>query len=50
MPDLAHDPLVNNFAGRMSIAEIKATLPETMVPKKAYPVFDEMIRLLNKQG
>lgn len=50
MPDLAHDPLVNNFAGRMSIAEIKATLPETMVPKKAYPVFEEMIRLLNKQG
>ena len=49
MPDLANDPLVNNFAGRMSIAEIRATLPVTMVPKKAYPVFEEMIRLLNRQ-
>ncbi|MCR5230558.1 MAG: glycoside hydrolase family 78 protein, partial [Solobacterium sp.] len=49
MPELAHDPLVNNFAGRMSICEIRAVLPETMVPKKAYPVFDEMIRILNNR-
>ena len=50
MPKLANDPLVNNFAGRMSIAEIRATLPSTMVPKEAYPVFNEMIRLLNQQN
>ena len=49
-PKLCNDPLINNFAGRMSIAEIKATLPSTMIPEYAYAIFDEMIALLNKKA
>lgn len=48
-PKLAHDPFVRNFAGKLSIIEIKMTIPETMVPKSAYPIFDEMIEILNKK-
>ena len=48
-PQLAHNPFVRNFASRMSIAEIRATIPQTMVPASAYPIIDEMIALLNKR-
>ena len=40
-PKLARDPMVLNFAGRASILEIKKTMPNTMVPTSAYPIFDE---------
>lgn len=46
-PKLARNPFVRNFAGRLSIIEIKMTIPETMVPKYAYPIFDAMIDILN---
>ncbi len=49
-PELKGNALVKNFASRMSIAEIKATLPQTMIPASAYPVFDGMIALLNRKA
>ena len=49
-PELAHNAFVRNFAGRLSIVEIKMTIPRTMVPETAYPIFEEMIRLLNEQA
>jgi alpha-L-rhamnosidase len=48
-PKLARDPMVLNFAGRASILEIKKTMPNTMVPTSAYPIFDEMIDMLNRK-
>ena len=48
-PELARNPMVLNFAGRASILEIKKTMPNTMVPASAYPIFDEMINLLNRK-
>lgn len=48
-PGLSKNAFVNNFAGRLSIAEIKMTIPQTMIPESAYPVFDEMIAMLNQQ-
>ena len=49
-PQLAHNAFVRNFAGRLSIIEIKTTIPHTMIPESAYPVFSEMIRILNRQA
>ncbi len=46
-PELSRNPMIRNFAGRLSISEIKMTLPKTMVPERAYQIFDDMIRLLN---
>lgn len=48
-PGLSKNAFVKNFAGRLSIAEIKMTIPQTMIPESAYPVFDEMIAMLNRQ-
>ena len=48
-PKLAKNAFVNHFAGKLSIAEIKMTIPQTMIPERAYPVFDEMIALLNRK-
>ena len=49
-PQLARDAFVRHFAGRLSIAEIRMTIPQTMVPARAYPIFEEMIRILNQQA
>ena len=48
-PELAKNPMILNFAGRASVLEIKKTMPGTMVPEYAYPIFDEMIDLLNRK-
>lgn len=48
-PGLSKNAFVKNFAGRLSVAEIKMTIPQTMIPESAYPVFDEMIAMLNRQ-
>lgn len=48
-PGLAKNAFVKNFAGRLSIVEIKMTIPQTMIPERAYAVFDEMIAMLNRQ-
>ncbi|MGT2803045.1 alpha-L-rhamnosidase [Streptococcus henryi] len=46
-PDLAKSGFVRGFAGRMSIIEIKKTLPKTLVPERAFSIFDKMIAVLN---
>ena len=48
-PKLAKNAFVNHFAGKLSIAEIKMTIQQTMIQERAYPVFDEMIALLNRK-
>ena len=49
-PELSKNAFVNHFAGKLSIAEIKMTIPQTMIPECAYPVFDEMIVMLNQEA
>ena len=47
-PELSKNAFVKNFAGRLSIEEIKMTIPHTMIPERVYPVFDKMIELSNQ--
>lgn len=48
-PDLAKSGFVRGFAGRMSIIEIKKTLPKNLVPDRAFPIFEKMIAALNEE-
>ena len=47
-PDLATSGFVRGFAGGLSIIEIKKTLPDNMMPSRAFPIFEKMIAKLNE--
>jgi alpha-L-rhamnosidase len=47
-PELAASGFVRGFAGELSIIKIEKTLPKTLMPEKAYPIFRKMIDTLNK--
>lgn len=47
-PEMAHNAFVRNFAGKLSVAEIKLTMPLTMIPAHVHPILDEMIQLANQ--
>ena len=49
-PDLARNSFLRNFAGRLSVEEVKLTLPKTLVPQRAIDLYEEMIDLLNQQA
>lgn len=49
-PDLAKSGFLRGFAGRMSIIEIKKTLPQNLVPDRAFPIFEKMIATLNEEA
>lgn len=47
-PDLANSGFVRGFAGGLSILEIKKTLPSNLIPERAFPIFEKMIKKLNE--
>ena len=48
-PELANSGFVRGFAGGLSVLEIKKTLPENMIPKSAFHIFEKMIEKLNEE-
>lgn len=48
-PDLANSGFVRGFAGGLSILEIRKTLPPTLVPERAFAIFEKMIDTLNNK-